>query len=101
MHWTRSLIATSYNSPRQSRGDPMAASNLRDVLRTQLSEIEQQGLTKRERQIESPQSARIRVNGRDVINFCANNYLGLANNPEIAEAGHEAMRKYGYGLSSV
>ena len=79
----------------------MAESKLREVLRTQLSEIEEQGLTKRERQIESPQSARIRVNGRDVINFCANNYLGLANHPEIAEAGHEAMRKYGYGLSSV
>ncbi|MFL5329649.1 MAG: glycine C-acetyltransferase [Gemmataceae bacterium] len=77
------------------------AAKLREVLRTQLDDIESQGLTKRERKIETPQSAKIRVNGRDVVNFCANNYLGLANHPEIVDAAHDALRHYGYGLSSV
>src|SRR5436190_1283018 len=64
----------------------MANSQLREILRTQLDDIEIQGLTKRERQIESPQSSKIRVQAKDVINFCANNYLGLANHPEIVDA---------------
>ena len=56
---------------------------------------------KRERHLQSPQDSSIRVGGRDVINFCANNYLGLANHPAIVEAAHEGLRKYGYGLASV
>lgn len=79
----------------------MADTALRQVLRDQLADIEKQGLTKRERQIESPQGTTIKVNGKSVINFCANNYLGLANHPEVVEAAHEGLRQFGYGLSSV
>jgi glycine C-acetyltransferase len=79
----------------------MADHQLRAVLREQLADIEKQGLAKRERLIESPQGTTIKVNGRSVINFCANNYLGLANHPEVVEAAHEGLRKFGYGLSSV
>src|SRR5205823_1144399 len=59
------------------------------------------GLYKRERLLESPQSSAIKVGGREVINFCANNYLGLANHPAIIEAAQEGLRKYGYGMASV
>src|SRR3954447_18185222 len=79
----------------------MAAARLRKVLEQQLDEIQKAGLTKRERQIESPQSSSIRTAGREVVNFCANNYLGLANHPEVVEAAHEGLRRFGYGLSSV
>lgn len=79
----------------------MSANTLKSLLCTQLADLKSQGLEKRERQIESPQGASIRVNGRDVVNFCANNYLGLANHPEIVAAAHEGMNKFGYGLSSV
>jgi len=70
-------------------------------LRTQLAGLRQQGLYKNERLIQSPQSSSITVNGREVINFCANNYLGLANHPDIVEAAHEGLRQYGFGLASV
>src|SRR4029079_15317745 len=59
------------------------------------------GLEKRERLIQSPQGTAITVNGKEVINFCANNYLGLANHPALVEPAHEGLRKHGYGLSSV
>ncbi|MDX1520708.1 MAG: glycine C-acetyltransferase [Anaerolineae bacterium] len=74
-------------------------------LKDELQTIENDGLYKRERLITSPQSGRITVkqNGRDaaVINLCANNYLGLADHPEIVEAAKAAMDRYGYGLASV
>src|SRR5947209_11233570 len=79
----------------------MSDTLLRGVLRTQLDDIQAKGLTKRERRIESPQGAAVRVGGREVLNFCANNYLGLANHPAIIEAAREGLRRYGYGLSSV
>src|SRR2546429_3164276 len=79
----------------------MSDIHLRDHLRTQLADIEAKGLTKRERQIESPQGSAVRVAGREVINFCANNYLGLANHPAIVEAAHEGLRQFGYGMASV
>ncbi len=64
--------------------------------------LRDQGLFKRERVITSPQQADIRVQGGDhVINFCANNYLGLANHPALVEAAREALPKYGFGMSSV
>lgn len=67
-----------------------------------LSDIEKAGLFKRERIIESPQQAEIRVGrGDSVLNLCANNYLGLANHPAIVEAAHHALDKWGYGLASV
>ncbi|MCA9009335.1 MAG: glycine C-acetyltransferase [Planctomycetaceae bacterium] len=67
-----------------------------------LQEIESAGLTKRERLIASPQRTRIELaDGAQVINLCANNYLGLADHPEIIQAAHEALDRWGYGLASV
>jgi glycine C-acetyltransferase len=79
----------------------MSDTKLRQALRSTLDDIKTQGLEKRERLIQSPQGTAITVNGRQVINFCANNYLGLANHPAIVEAAHEGLKKHGYGLSSV
>lgn len=71
-------------------------------LRTQLEELKQEGLYKSERVISSQQQANIRVaTGEEVLNFCANNYLGLANSPELIEAGQQALDEYGYGMASV
>src|SRR5438034_589508 len=74
---------------------------LRELLRTQLDDLKAKGLFKRERQLQGPQGSAIRVGGREVINFCANNYLGLANHPAIVEAAQDGLRKYGYGMASV
>jgi glycine C-acetyltransferase len=74
----------------------------KDIISTILKEIKEAGTYKNERIISSPQQANIKLlDGKQVINFCANNYLGLANNPELIQAAKEALDKYGYGLSSV
>jgi len=70
-------------------------------IREELSEIEAAGLFKKERIIESEQGAEIIVNGRTVLNFCANNYLGLSSHPKVIEAAHKAIDARGYGMSSV
>ncbi len=71
-------------------------------LQTQLNEIKEAGLYKSERVIESPQEAHIKVaGGKEVLNMCANNYLGLSDHPAIVEAAHRALDDWGYGLSSV
>ncbi len=71
-------------------------------LQKTLAEIEAAGLYKRERVITTPQRAHINVTGdRPVLNFCANNYLGLADNPEIIRAAHATLDRWGYGLASV
>ncbi len=71
-------------------------------LRQQLADIRAAGLYKSERVIVSPQNARVRVaDGREVLNMCANNYLGLADHPAVVAAAHEALEKWGYGLASV
>jgi len=70
-------------------------------LHSELAAIEAQGLYKRERLISSPQAAVITADGREVINFCANNYLGLAHDPRLESAAVQALGRYGYGLSSV
>lgn len=67
----------------------------------ELEDIKQSGLYKTERVIQSAQGARIIVDGKEVINFCANNYLGLANHPKIVEAAKKALDEYGFGLASV
>ena len=67
----------------------------------QLEEIRAAGLFKTERVIGSPQGAEIIVNGRKVLNFCANNYLGLSSNPQVIKAAHKMLDERGYGLSSV
>jgi glycine C-acetyltransferase len=79
----------------------MSDTRLRQVLRPQLDDLRGKGLYKNERRLQGPQGSAISVSGREVINFCANNYLGLANHPAIVEAAHEGLRRYGYGLSSV
>ena len=72
-----------------------------DDLRATLQGIEADGLLKRERAITSPQSTRVEVGGREVINLCANNYLGLADHPALTRAATEAMQAHGYGMASV
>ena len=69
---------------------------------SQLQSIRDAGLYKGERVLSSAQSARVQVgDGRRVLNLCANNYLGLASHPEVVRAAHEALDRWGYGLSSV
>jgi glycine C-acetyltransferase len=71
-------------------------------LAEQLNEIRQQGLYKTERPISTPQRVHIRTaDGKEVLNFCANNYLGLADHPEVIEAAKEALDRWGFGLASV
>jgi glycine C-acetyltransferase len=73
-----------------------------DHLRTELDALKAAGLYKTERTITSPQGAVVRTaDGREVINLCANNYLGLSSHPRVIEAAHEALRSHGYGMSSV
>lgn len=77
-------------------------SGYRAHLEKMLADIEGGGLFKRERVLTSPQRARVAIApGREVLNFCANNYLGLADHPEIIGAAHAALDRWGYGLSSV
>jgi glycine C-acetyltransferase len=74
---------------------------IQNQLENQLNEIREAGLYKNERVIESPQDARIEVSNQEVLNMCANNYLGLSDDPRIVEAAHLALDEWGYGLSSV
>ena len=75
---------------------------LQSQLQEELSNIKEEGLYKNERVIMNPQGASIRVNtGEEVLNFCANNYLGLSNDPRIINAAKEGLSQYGFGLSSV
>lgn len=73
----------------------------KDVYAKTLSEIRDAGLWKHERIIESKQGAHIQANGKEVLNFCANNYLGLSSHPEVIAAARAALDDRGYGLSSV
>lgn len=70
-------------------------------IREELKEIEAAGLMKKERIITSEQGPEITVNGKKVLNFCANNYLGLSSHPKVIEAAHRAIDTHGYGMSSV
>jgi glycine C-acetyltransferase len=79
----------------------MSHTHLLQVLGPQLDDLKAKGLYKRERQIEGPQGPAIRVGGREVLNFCANNYLGLSSHPGIVKAAHEGLEQFGYGMSSV
>ncbi|MCU0704964.1 MAG: glycine C-acetyltransferase [Fimbriiglobus sp.] len=79
----------------------MADTKLVNFLREQIADLKTKGLHKAERRIESRQLTGITVNGREVVNFCANNYLGLANHPEIVTAAEQGLKDWGYGLSSV
>ncbi|HMI36080.1 MAG TPA: aminotransferase class I/II-fold pyridoxal phosphate-dependent enzyme, partial [Steroidobacteraceae bacterium] len=69
---------------------------------TALDELRQQGLFKVERQLRSPQGAVVLAGeSGELINLCANNYLGLANHPAVIQAAHQALDRYGYGMASV
>jgi len=74
---------------------------IQEHLQQTLKEIREAGLYKEERLIESPQAAAIEVAGKEVLNFCANNYLGLSNNPRLIEGAKKMMERRGYGMSSV
>ena len=74
----------------------------REFLKGQLAELEKAGLYKHERVIDTPQSAEIHVStGEKVLNFCANNYLGLAHHPDVEAAAHQGLHEHGYGMASV
>lgn len=75
--------------------------NVRDDLRATLAEITEAGLLKPERVITTPQNATVGVNGQEVLNFCANNYLGLADHPSVVAAAKEALDRWGFGMASV
>lgn len=75
--------------------------DFRAYLQTELEKIESLSLTKTERRIHSQQDARVEVGGRKFINLCANNYLGLANHPEVIDAAREALDDRGFGMASV
>ncbi|WP_368205563.1 glycine C-acetyltransferase [Aeromonas sp. s5] len=70
-------------------------------LTEQLEQVQDEGLYKQERVITSAQQARIAVGGEQVLNFCANNYLGLANHPDLIEAAHQGLDSHGFGMASV
>lgn len=70
-------------------------------LTEQLEQVQAEGLYKQERVITSAQQARIAVGGEQVLNFCANNYLGLANHPDLIEAAHQGLDSHGFGMASV
>jgi glycine C-acetyltransferase len=79
----------------------MSTSRLGELLQTQIDDLKARGLFKRERQLQGPQGSGIAVAGREVINFCANNYLGIANHPDIVAAAHDGLDRFGYGMASV
>ena len=74
---------------------------VKDQLRAELDQIEADGLTKHERLITTPQSSHIGTTQGDALNFCANNYLGLANHPEVVAAARQALEEWGFGMASV
>jgi glycine C-acetyltransferase len=75
---------------------------LQEFLKNELRSIEEAGLYKNERIISSPQGAEIKLSsGKTVLNFCANNYLGLSSHPKVIEAAQKALSTHGYGMSSV
>lgn len=80
---------------------PTMYASVRDDLRTTIDEIRAAGLYKPERVIGTPQSASVSVATGDVLNFCANNYLGLADHPEVVAAAKQALDRWGYGMASV
>lgn len=75
--------------------------SIKDYLKSEIETLKEEKLYKTERRIDSAQSSEITVNGKQVLNFCANNYLGLSSHPRIVEAAHKEMDLRGYGLSSV
>jgi glycine C-acetyltransferase len=74
---------------------------MREELQGRLAETRAAGLYKHELVMTTPQGAHVEVDGRELLNLCANNYLGLASHPELVAAAHEALDRWGYGMASV
>ncbi len=95
-------MSSHASHPSQASPPPPPAASLLAFARQTLAEIDRAGLTKRERVLATPQGAQVAVaGGARVLNFCANNYLGLADHPELVRAAHAALDRWGYGLASV
>ncbi|MGO9593401.1 MAG: glycine C-acetyltransferase [Steroidobacteraceae bacterium] len=75
--------------------------DFQSALSSELEELRRTGIYKTERELASPQQAHIQVKRGEVLNLCANNYLGLANHPEVLKAAHEALDRWGFGMASV
>ena len=89
------------NVQRSTGALDMAYAGMKSWLQDELQSIRENGFYKTERQIATPQNTRIETAEGEAINFCANNYLGLANHPEIVDAAAAGLNAYGYGLASV
>lgn len=75
--------------------------NIQNLLAKQIQAIKSAGTYKAQRIITSPQSSKIRANNKEVLNFCANNYLGLSNHPRLIQAAKKTLDSHGFGMSSV
>ena len=75
--------------------------SVKSSLQAELQDLDSKGLYKRERVITTPQSAVIHTTSERMLNFCANNYLGLSSHPEVIQAAKDAIDSHGYGMSSV
>ena len=102
-HWPTTPIEGYRTNVSRVGGDGVTrmTTGIDSAVDRELAALREQGLYKSERPLESPQSARVTSEGRAVINLCANNYLGLANHPEVIAAAHAALDRYGFGLASV
>lgn len=95
------MLTAAASASRRAFSSTAARNPLVDRLRDELQAIDAAGTYKRERVIASPQGAEIRVNNQSVLNFCANNYLGLSNHPAVVDAAKRTLDSHGFGLSSV
>ena len=93
--------ATAARSSSTGPEEPTIYANVRDDLQSTLDQIRADGLYKEERRLDSPQASHVRTNGRQVLNFCANNYLGLADDPRLVDAAKSALDEWGFGMASV
>jgi glycine C-acetyltransferase len=89
------------NYPLSWRISTMTDSRFLNQLSATLAQIEADGLMKRERLIEGAQGAHVTIGGRRMLNLCANNYLGLADDPRLVAAAEAAMASHGYGMAAV
>jgi len=93
--------ATAARSSSTGPEEPAIYANVRTDLRSTLDEIRSAGLYKEERRLDSPQASHVSSGGQEVLNFCANNYLGLADDPRLVGAAKDALDRWGFGMASV
>src|SRR5688572_18306353 len=108
IHWSADSLSASVAPSRFQRtscprsNKPHMYGSFQKHLQSQLQDVRAAGTYKNERVIITPQGTTIRVSdGKPVLNLCANNYLGLAQHPVVAQAAHEALERWGYGMASV